>query len=98
MSDQRDESVTPVGNALPQSVRGSPVVSDTVTQGSQKTRRSSLRGVFTGIVRESGRLVSRDGGPEGIRLEVEEPQTAAGTGVGVAAALVGCCLTAPVSS
>src|SRR5438132_9445710 len=94
VSDQRDESVTPAENAPPQSVRGSPVVSDTVTRGSQKTRRSSLRGVFTGIVRERGRLVSRDGGPEGIRLEVEAPQTAAGTGVGDSVALDGCCLTA----
>jgi len=82
VSDQRDESVTPAENAPPQSVRGSPVVSDTVTRGSQKTRRSSLRGVFTGIVRERGRLVSRDGGP------------AAGTGVGDSVALDGCCLTA----
>ena len=94
MSDQRDESVRPAENALPQSVRGSPAVSDTVTRGSQKTRLSSLRGVFTGIVRERGRLVSRDGGPEGIRLEVEAPQTAAGTGVGDSVALDGCCLTA----
>ena len=50
--------------------------------------------MFTGIVRERGRLVSRDGGPEGIRLEVEAPQTAAGTGVGDSVALDGCCLTA----
>jgi riboflavin synthase len=50
--------------------------------------------VFTGIVRERGRLVRRDGGADGVRLEVEAPQTAAGTAVGDSIALDGCCLTA----
>ena len=50
--------------------------------------------MFTGIVRERGRLVSKDGGAEGVRLEVEAPQTAATTAVGDSVALDGCCLTA----
>jgi riboflavin synthase len=50
--------------------------------------------VFTGIVRELGRVVSVDGGPGGIRLEVEAPRTAAGSGIGDSVALNGVCLTA----
>jgi riboflavin synthase len=69
-------------------------VPDTVTEASRNTRRSSLGGVFTGIVRERGRLVSRNGGPEGVRLEVEAPETAAATSVGDSVAIDGCCLTA----
>jgi riboflavin synthase len=50
--------------------------------------------MFTGIVRELGRVVSVDGGAEGIRLEVEAPRTAAEAAVGDSVALNGCCLTA----
>jgi riboflavin synthase alpha subunit len=50
--------------------------------------------MFTGIVRERGRLVSRSGDADGVELEVEAPQTAAQTAVGDSIALDGCCLTA----
>jgi riboflavin synthase len=46
--------------------------------------------VFTGIVRERGRLVGRNGSD----LVVEAPETAAGTSVGDSVALDGVCLTA----
>jgi riboflavin synthase len=50
--------------------------------------------VFTGIVRERGRLVGRNGGADGAELVVEAPATAAGTTVGDSVALDGVCLTA----
>jgi riboflavin synthase alpha subunit len=50
--------------------------------------------VFTGIVRERGRLVSRGGGPDGAKLVVEAPETAAATHAGDSVALDGVCLTA----
>jgi riboflavin synthase alpha subunit len=50
--------------------------------------------VFTGIVRERGRLVGRDGGPAGVELVVEAPETAAATHTGDSVALDGVCLTA----
>jgi riboflavin synthase alpha subunit len=50
--------------------------------------------VFTGIVRERGRLASRNGGPDGVELVVEAPKTAAGTHTGDSVALDGVCLTA----
>ena len=50
--------------------------------------------MFTGIVRERGRLVSRDGGPDGVELIVEAPETAAATHTGDSVALDGVCLTA----
>lgn len=50
--------------------------------------------MFTGIVRELGRVASAEGGFDGIRLVVEAPATAAGTGPGDSIALDGCCLTA----
>jgi riboflavin synthase alpha subunit len=50
--------------------------------------------VFTGIVRERGRLVGLDGGADGVELVVEAPQTAAGTHRGDSVALDGVCLTA----
>ena len=46
--------------------------------------------MFTGIVRERGRLVGRNGSD----LVVEAPETAAGTSVGDSVALDGVCLTA----
>jgi riboflavin synthase alpha subunit len=50
--------------------------------------------VFTGIVRERGRLVGRNGGPNGVELVVEAPETAAATHTGDSVALDGVCLTA----
>jgi riboflavin synthase alpha subunit len=50
--------------------------------------------MFTGIVRERGRLVSRNGGPDGVELVVEAPETAAATHTGDSVALDGVCLTA----
>ena len=50
--------------------------------------------MFTGIVRELGRVVSAEGGADGIRLIVEAPATAPGTGPGDSIAVNGCCLTA----
>ena len=50
--------------------------------------------MFTGIVRERGRLVSRNGGTDGAELLVEAPRTAADTRTGDSVALDGVCLTA----
>ena len=50
--------------------------------------------MFTGIVRERGRVAAVDGGPGGVRLVVEAPRTAGAVGVGDSVALNGCCLTA----
>ena len=50
--------------------------------------------MFTGIVRERGRVTAADGGPEGVRLEIEAPRTAAETTVGDSVAIDGSCLTA----
>jgi riboflavin synthase len=50
--------------------------------------------VFTGIVRERGRVVATDGGAEGVRLEIEAPRTAAATVVGDSVSIDGSCLTA----
>jgi riboflavin synthase len=50
--------------------------------------------VFTGIVREVGRVASIDGDGDGIRLEVEAPATAGLTAVGDSVSISGCCLTA----
>jgi riboflavin synthase len=50
--------------------------------------------VFTGIVRELGRVVSAEGGDDGVRLVVEAPATAAATALGDSVAIGGVCLTA----
>ena len=50
--------------------------------------------MFTGIVRERGRVARLDPGGEGARLEVEAPATAALTQVGDSVSIAGCCLTA----
>jgi len=50
--------------------------------------------MFTGIVREVGRVAAMDGGPEGQTLVVRAPETAAGTAVGDSVAVGGVCLTA----
>jgi riboflavin synthase len=49
--------------------------------------------MFTGIVRERGTVASLAGGAEGIRLELEAPDTAAAAAVGDSVALAGVCLT-----
>jgi riboflavin synthase len=50
--------------------------------------------VFTGIVREIGRVRAIALRDDGIRLEIEAPATAAGADVGDSIAINGCCLTA----
>lgn len=50
--------------------------------------------MFTGIVRELGRVVSAEGGADGVALVVDAPATAARTSVGDSVSLNGCCLTA----
>jgi riboflavin synthase len=50
--------------------------------------------VFTGIVRERGRVAALSGGAEGVRLEILAPATAAATAVGDSVSLDGVCLTA----
>jgi len=57
-------------------------------------RGDSLSCVFTGIVREVGRVVAARPGGDGLRLEIEAPTTAAATAVGDSVAVNGCCLTA----
>ena len=50
--------------------------------------------MFTGIVRERGRIVSVDGGREGLTLSVEAPATVAQLAVGDSISIDGVCLTA----
>jgi riboflavin synthase len=52
--------------------------------------------VFTGIVRERGRVVSAEsnGGGGTLRLWIAAPRTAAQTGLGDSVSIAGCCLTA----
>ena len=52
--------------------------------------------MFTGIVRELGRVASAEGGAEGVRLVLDAPLTAAGSEVGHSVSVNGCCLTAEV--
>jgi len=49
--------------------------------------------VFTGLIREVGTVVSRVGGPEGVRLTIEAPATATGAELGDSIAIDGVCLT-----
>jgi riboflavin synthase len=49
--------------------------------------------VFTGIVRELGRIVSADAGRGGVELVVQAPETAAELGVGDSVSIDGICLT-----
>jgi riboflavin synthase alpha subunit len=56
-------------------------------------RVASLESMFTGIVREVGRVASVGEGGGGIRLEIEAPDTAATSTVGDSVAVNGCCLT-----
>jgi riboflavin synthase alpha subunit len=50
--------------------------------------------VFTGLVREVGKIASVEGGATGVRLAVEAPGTASGVEVGGSVAIDGVCLTA----
>jgi riboflavin synthase len=50
--------------------------------------------VFTGIVRERGRVTAVDGGAGGIRLKIDARDTAARTEIGDSVAIAGVCLTA----
>lgn len=50
--------------------------------------------MFTGIVRELGRISSMHVAGGGIRVVVEAPATAPGVGLGDSVAVNGCCLTA----
>jgi riboflavin synthase len=55
---------------------------------------SSLRVVFTGIVREVGRVVAFEGGPDdGAVIVVDAPGTAPSVEVGGSVSVSGCCLT-----
>ena len=54
--------------------------------------------MFTGIVRERGRVSALDGGPEGLRLEIDAPETAAQLAVGDSVSISGACLTATTVS
>ena len=49
--------------------------------------------MFTGIVREQGRVAALDGGDEGVRLRIAAPDTATGVAVGDSVAVGGVCLT-----
>jgi riboflavin synthase len=49
--------------------------------------------VFTGIVRERGRVAAVDGWGEGVRLTLDAPLTAAQAAVGDSVSIGGCCLT-----
>ena len=50
--------------------------------------------MFTGIVREVGRVASLEGSDGGIRLEIDAPRTAPGVEIGGSVAVNGVCLTA----
>jgi len=50
--------------------------------------------VFTGIVREVGRVAAVEGDDEGLTLQVEAPRTAEALAVGDSVAVAGVCLTA----
>lgn len=50
--------------------------------------------MFTGIVREAGRVVALSGGEEGVRLEIDAPRTAPATEIGDSVSVNGVCLTA----
>ena len=54
--------------------------------------------MFTGIVRERGRVASMQQEPEGLRLEIDAPETASQLGVGDSVSISGACLTATAVS
>jgi riboflavin synthase len=53
-----------------------------------------LAPVFTGIVRERGRVAAIDGGDGGVRLRVRAPGIAGGVAIGDSVSINGVCLTA----
>src|SRR5262245_32889933 len=54
--------------------------------------------MFTGIVRERGRVASMQQQAEGVRLEIDAPETAPQLGVGDSVSVSGACLTATAIS
>jgi len=54
--------------------------------------------MFTGIVRERGRVASIEEGADGVRLEIDAPATASELGVGDSVSISGACLTATAVS
>jgi riboflavin synthase alpha subunit len=54
---------------------------------------ASVQLMFTGIVRERGRVVSAEGGAQGLALELDAPATAALSAVGDSVSIGGACLT-----
>jgi riboflavin synthase len=54
--------------------------------------------MFTGIVRERGRVASMEQEPEGLRLEIDAPETASALGIGDSVSISGACLTATAVS
>jgi riboflavin synthase alpha subunit len=50
--------------------------------------------VFTGIVRERGRVISAEGGRDGLALSIEAPETVSELAIGDSIAIDGVCLTA----
>jgi len=49
--------------------------------------------MFTGLIREVGTVAALAGGAEGVRLELDAPETAGGAAVGDSVAIDGVCLT-----
>ena len=49
--------------------------------------------MFTGLIREVGRVAAVDGGDAGVRLEIEAPLTSVGAALGDSVAINGVCLT-----
>jgi riboflavin synthase len=68
-------------------------VGDAGVPKASQAHPGSLRRVFTGIVRERGRVVGVEGGENGLRLEIAAPKTAAGAQPGDSVSLDGLCLT-----
>jgi riboflavin synthase len=54
--------------------------------------------VFTGIVRERGRVVALQSGEKSVALEIEAPGTATQLAIGDSVSVNGCCLTATAVS
>jgi len=54
--------------------------------------------MFTGIVRERGRIASLEEGPDGVRLQISAPETASQLGIGDSVSVSGACLTATAVS
>jgi riboflavin synthase len=52
-----------------------------------------MGGMFTGLIREMGTVVSVDGGSEGVRVEIDAPEIAHGAALGDSISIDGVCLT-----